>query len=88
MLWRERVRREVAAMLAEYDAHAQILGIKHIRAVADIIADGLPSPDERNGFVVVPDTLTAKMQDESRTHHGQPFVTQAQWAMMLKAANQ
>jgi hypothetical protein len=38
-----------------------------------------------NGYAIVPKEMTAKMMAESRTHHGQDFVTREQWVAMLAA---
>jgi hypothetical protein len=46
--WRNRIRREVLAVLKEHDVFSTM------EQVADDIADAMPSPDERNGFVTIP----------------------------------
>jgi len=86
MIWRERVREEVEAVLETWKHDLQGLTPDGIKAVAADIADSIPSPDERNGYLIVPMTATDKMIDESRTRHFEPFVTQGQWTAMLKAA--
>jgi len=48
MSWRDRVRQEILAVLKEHDV------FNTMEQVADDIADAMPSPDERNGFIIIP----------------------------------
>jgi hypothetical protein len=58
MLWRERVKQAILIGLAENFPMIDL----HLReAIADDVADYLPSPDERNGYVIVPSEPTEDM---------------------------
>lgn len=61
MTWRNRVRDEVQAIIIDWweagDDHREITQDEIIKLACDI-ADALPSPDERNGYAIVPTEAT------------------------------
>lgn len=54
MIWRERIKQEVRQVFADH--HLSIAW-----ELVDAIADAMPSPDERNGFAIVPIEPTEAM---------------------------
>lgn len=81
MIWRERVRLEVLKVLESHD----VFGRKD--QIARDIADALPSPDERNGYVVVPSEPTKEMYDAALPFMDSWSSNRAWWDAMLKAAS-
>lgn len=45
MTWRDHVRSSVLEIIREWNETAQVLHAGHIKELADLIMDGIPSPD-------------------------------------------
>jgi hypothetical protein len=55
----------------------------YTRAAKRLEVQGVVETFDMLGWKLVPKDLSEAMRDASRTHHGQEFITPAQWAAIL-----
>jgi hypothetical protein len=86
MIWRERVQKEVHKIIEDWWPDRDVTG-GDLADLAQMIAENLPSPDQRNGFVIVPVTPTEGMLEELARIGDGPMISGAEvWGYMLAAA--